>query len=98
MNTLAVGMIADDFKVSMEGIALNVLNVKQNEVVKYFIALPLKKARSSLDLASTISNKVEEKYDQFLTEDLLNINYASSNLSVVDTAEIIKDIIKSLSL
>jgi ATP-dependent Lhr-like helicase len=92
MNTLAIGMIADGFKVSMEGIALNVLNVNRDKVVEYFFNLPPKKTRSSLELASTITNKVEEKYDQFLTEDLLDINYASSNLSVIDTAEIIKEI------
>ena len=60
--------------------------------MEYFLNLPSKKTRSSLELASTITNKVEEKYDQFLTEDLLDINYASSNLSVIDTAEIIKEI------
>ncbi|RPI05582.1 MAG: DEAD/DEAH box helicase [Ignavibacteriae bacterium] len=93
MNTLAVGMIADGYKVSMEGVALNVLNVNRDDVVDYFLNLSSKKTRSSLELASTIPNKVEEKYDQFLTEDLLDINYVSSHLSVIDTAEIIKEIV-----
>jgi len=95
MNTLAVQLIADGFRVTMEGVALNVMGTTKQEILQYFEHLKYGKLKTAVELASAVKNKISEKYDRFLTEELLCADYASGNLAIADTAAVIDELLAS---
>jgi ATP-dependent Lhr-like helicase len=95
MNTLAVQLNADGFKVTLEGVALNVIGTSKQEILQYFQHLKHEKLKTAIELASTVKNKITEKYDRFLTEELLSDDYASGNLAIADSASVIDELLAS---
>jgi ATP-dependent helicase Lhr and Lhr-like helicase len=81
MNTLLVQLLADDVSVEQGTIALTV-SLPAKEVWKRLKKMVAAKPPDPVELAATVSNKINEKHDLFLNEDLLCRNYASSYLDV----------------
>ena len=86
----------DGYQVAHEGIALRVLKATRSQIAEYFIALPARSLKSSIELAAIVKNKVSEKFDPYLTEELLNVGYASGTIALTETATAIGEILGSL--
>ena len=97
MNTLAMQLISDGFKVVMEGVALNVLETDKHHISQYLKQLRQRSIRTAIELASAAKNKITEKYDRFLTPELLDADYASGCFAIPDAAVAIDDLITSLT-
>lgn len=80
MNTLFVQLRALGLEVEYRAIALTVSGVPLKELLRHLkkLANPPEAAM----LAMTVPNKINEKHDLFLTEELLCKNYAASHLDV----------------
>ena len=85
MDTLELLLGIRQIAVTNEGVSLNVrcseadLRHAAQELIRAGLPAPE-------DLAVRVSNKLVGKYDEFLSEELLNENYASARLNV-DAAE-----------
>lgn len=80
MNTLAAMLRSKGMKTANEKIAIVVLNATPDQLRNCLSAL-LKEGRpDTLELARSVGNKACEKYDMFLSEDLLSVDYAASRL------------------
>ena len=98
MNTLTLQLQSDGFKVSPEGIALNIAEVTDKELTRYFQKLPSRPLRNPVELGSFVKNKIFEKFDPYLTDELLEVGYASGNIVLSETATVINEIISSQKL
>ena len=93
MNTLALQMLSDGFKVIPEGLVLEVSGTTEQTMFEYFRTLPGRQLKTPYELASLVKNKVCEKFDPFLSDDLLNLSYASGNIAVAETSDAIGQIV-----
>jgi ATP-dependent helicase Lhr and Lhr-like helicase len=82
MNTLMVQLQALGLSVGRGKISLLVEKLSPEEVINYLQEIATDPHINAVDLASTVQNKVDEKYDHFLSPELLDWNYASSCLDV----------------
>lgn len=94
MNTLEIQLRARGLTAESQGVAIIIskmdavgLSQILKDVVREGPADPLK-------LAATIQNKAKEKYDLFLSEELLSADYASSKLDPLGAWERLKEIIQ----
>ena len=92
MNTLFVLLLANGWEVQQDSIALTVTEVSARELVRHLRKLSQAEPPDPIALAATVRNKVNEKHDQFLTEELLCQNYAASYLDVPKTWSVIQQI------
>ena len=92
MNTLFVLFLANGWEVQQDAIALTVSEVPARELVRHLRKLSQAEPPDPIALAATVRNKVNEKHDQFLTEELLCQNYAASYLDVPKTWPVIQQI------
>ena len=92
MNTLFVLFLANGWEVQQDAIALTITGVSSREVVRHLRKLVKETPPDPIGLAATVRNKVNEKHDQFLTEELLCQNYAASYLDVPKTWSVIRQI------
>ena len=67
--------------VSIDKIAIAVHNVSKSALVNHLQSLVEQGPAEAFQLASVVKDKTEQKYDLFLSEELLCWNYASSHLS-----------------
>jgi ATP-dependent helicase Lhr and Lhr-like helicase len=82
MNTLFIQLLARGLEVEQRAIALTFNGVSVAEVMQHLQELAAAEPPDAAALAATVKNKVTEKHDLFLTEELLCRNYASSYLDV----------------
>jgi ATP-dependent helicase Lhr and Lhr-like helicase len=82
MNTLALQLAALGLKVETGTIALTVNNITPQQLLRRLQSLANADLPDTLALAATVSNKIIEKHDLFLSEPLLCQNYAASYLNV----------------
>ncbi len=92
MNTLFVLFLANGWEVQQDAIALTITGVSAREIVRHLRKLSQAAPPAPIELAATVRNKVNEKHDQFLTEELLCQNYAASYLDVPKTWSVIQQI------
>lgn len=93
VNTIAVQFRARGLKAEHEKTAIIVSNAdvsKVEQVIKDMIAGG---PEDPLKLAASIQNKAKEKYDLFLSEELMSADYASSKLSAKEAWEFLNKII-----
>jgi ATP-dependent Lhr-like helicase len=95
VNTITLQMRSDGLQVASEGIALRVLKASGAEVSEYFKGLPTRTLKTPLELAAFVKNKISEKFDLYLTDELLNAGYASGNIAVAETAEAVSEIVST---
>ena len=82
MNTLAVMLAGYGISTSGVGPVLLVQQKMPEDVVRALEAIRADNEMSAPKLARTVGNKMVEKYDWVLTDELLNLEYASSSLDV----------------
>ncbi|MBD2066947.1 DEAD/DEAH box helicase [Leptolyngbya sp. FACHB-671] len=80
MNTILVQLQAKGLRVGRDAIALTIEETTPAKVLKELRAIAAKPPVNPVVLAATVRNKISEKYDPFLSEELLCQNYASSYL------------------
>ncbi|MBD2056792.1 DEAD/DEAH box helicase [Oculatella sp. FACHB-28] len=80
MNTILVQLQAKGLRVGRDAIALTIEETTPAKVLKELRAIAAKPPVNPVALAATVRNKINEKYDPFLSEELLCQNYASSYL------------------
>ncbi len=77
---------------SNEGVAIYVSNMGEKELISQLESLVALGPADEFDLAKSISNKASEKYDLFLSEDLLCAEYAASKLNAQKAHKTLKNI------
>lgn len=82
MNTILVQLQARGLMVGRDAIALTIEDTTPAKVLKELRAIATKPPVNPVALAATVRNKINEKYDPFLSEELLCQNYASSYLDI----------------
>lgn len=92
MNTLFVLFLANEWEVQQGSIALTISNVSSRELVRHLKKLAKSTPPDPIKLAATVRNKVNEKHDRFLSEELLCQNYAASYLDIPKTWAAIRQI------
>ncbi|MEP7025959.1 MAG: helicase-related protein, partial [Actinomycetota bacterium] len=80
-STLAAGLAATGTDVSQDGMCLTMPDTSREEALTRLEALAVI-TPDPLALAATVRNKVVDKYDDLLSEDLLNAAYAARSLDV----------------
>lgn len=80
MDTISAMLRAKGMKAVNEGIAILVMNSSAEELADCLSVLNNEGVPDALELARSISNKAKEKYDLFLTDELLSADYAVSKL------------------
>jgi len=80
MDTIAAMLRAKGLKANNVGIAINVMNSSIEELANCLIILKNEGVPDTFKLAMSIDTKAKEKYDLFLTNELLSADYAASKL------------------
>ncbi len=96
-NTMTLQLRSDGLQVAPEGIALRVLRASKGEISDYFKGMPTRTLKTPSELAGFVKNKICEKFDPYLTDELLNAGYASGNIAVAETAEAITEMVDAYS-
>jgi ATP-dependent helicase Lhr and Lhr-like helicase len=81
-DTLAAMLRSKGMKSENEGVAVVVLNVSPDQLRSCLHTLLKEGTPDAMELARSIANKACEKYDLFLTDELLSADYAASRLDV----------------
>lgn len=79
MSTLAVALTAAGANAALDGVCLTMTAASRAAAIDRLQSLA-DSAPDPLALAASVKNKIVEKYDDFLSEDLLNIAYAARSL------------------
>lgn len=79
-DTLAAMLRGKGMYAVNEGIAVIVQNVSPEELRNCLVTLSREGAPDTVELARSIQNKAREKYDMFLSEEMLSTDYAASRL------------------
>jgi ATP-dependent helicase Lhr and Lhr-like helicase len=94
-NTLAAMLRSKGMKAENEGVGVVVLNVSTDQLRSCLYALLNDGAPDAKELAGSIANKACEKYDLFLTDELLSADYAASRLDVLGALHAITQALNS---
>jgi ATP-dependent Lhr-like helicase len=82
MNTILVQLQARGVAGGRDGIALILDGLTPKELQAHLRAIVQQASTDAIALAANVQNKINEKYDRFLSEDLLCQSYASSYLNL----------------
>jgi ATP-dependent helicase Lhr and Lhr-like helicase len=93
INTIMVQLQARGLKVCREDLALSVRKIARDELVMHLGELLDDGPADAVELAATVSNKLNEKHDLFLSEELRCLDYAASYLAPQAAWEAIKQIL-----
>ena len=81
-STLAIALTASGIEVAQDGVCLTMSNCTRQQAVDRLAALVEGGAPDPNVLAASVGNKIVEKYDDQLSEELLNEAYAARGLDV----------------
>jgi ATP-dependent Lhr-like helicase len=82
MNTLAVILASHGLQVGQDGLAITVGNCPPERLWQVIRDLATSPAPDPVVLATTVRVKAHDKYDRYLSEDVLNVAYAARALDV----------------
>jgi ATP-dependent helicase Lhr and Lhr-like helicase len=82
MNTLAVVLTRQGLDVGQDGLAITVGNCSPTQLLDVIRKLATGSAPDPVALAATVKAKVHDKYDRYLSEEILNLAYAARALDV----------------
>jgi ATP-dependent helicase Lhr and Lhr-like helicase len=82
MNTLAVVLAGHGLEVGQDGLAITVDNCSPAALLGVVRQLAAGTAPDPVALAATVRAKLHDKYDRYLSEELLNLAYAARALDV----------------
>jgi ATP-dependent Lhr-like helicase len=94
MNTLATLLLSGGFNVSQEGVALHVSKASAGDIRAFLESKIGGEPTSPVDLAGYVANKLTEKHDQFLSEDLLKKEYAARFFDCESTFMVLQELLK----
>ncbi len=92
MDTLSLALAGRRLTVGREGAALVVHGATPDQVWKHLDALLAEKAPSALDLAALAGDRIADKYDGYLSDDLAVRAYAARAIDVPETWSAIQDL------
>jgi ATP-dependent Lhr-like helicase len=84
MNTLAVILAGQGFRVGQDGLALTVADCAPDQLVRLMRTLATGPRPDPVWLATTVPAKAHDKYDRYLSPELMDIGYAARALNVPD--------------
>lgn len=87
MATLALLLSSEGIRASIEPPAIRIEKTTTGEIEAIFANWSSVQARDAVSLASLVPNKYTEKHHQYLSEDLLSLDYASSRLDLLGVEE-----------
>ena len=90
MDTLAAMLRSKGMKAINEGIAILVNNASTDDVQKCLCVLLKEGVPDAYELARSVANKSIEKYDLFLTDELLSADYSVSKLDAEGAYTLLK--------
>jgi ATP-dependent Lhr-like helicase len=82
MNTLAVALGTLGLAVGHDGLALTIANCSPTDLRTQVKELAARPAPDPVSLARTVRAKVHDKYDRYLSDELLDVGYAARALDV----------------
>jgi ATP-dependent Lhr-like helicase len=91
MDTLAAMLRSKGLKATNEGISVAVFSSSTDEVVDCLRGLHKEGPPDAYDLARSVKNKACEKYDLFLSDELLSADYAISKFDVKGALDSLND-------
>ncbi|MGB8701980.1 MAG: DEAD/DEAH box helicase, partial [Thermosynechococcaceae cyanobacterium] len=92
LNTLLVQLLAKNLKVSRDAVAIAVERVSPQKLMEHLGELVEEGPADAVALAATVANKRIEKHDQFLSDELMCMNYAASCLDPQNAWKTLKNI------
>ena len=93
-NTIALELRARGLRVSQEGLAVTTTSCCASELLSALEAVVAEGPTRASQLAANVADKISEKYDRFLPEELLITNYASHHLVSMRAWETLKQLIR----
>lgn len=94
VNTVHVLLTRNGFQASKNGMALHVNECTPNELTETLSKIVSSEPPEPSELADVVENKILDKHDRFLPNNLLCENYASKRLDVQDAIHRIEEIIQ----
>ncbi|MBF0527765.1 MAG: DEAD/DEAH box helicase [Deltaproteobacteria bacterium] len=82
MNTLTIMLSMKNFKAVNHGIAIAVYNSSTEQVIRCLHEFLKDRPPEAYELARNVENKICEKYDEFINDELRSLDYAASQLDV----------------
>jgi ATP-dependent Lhr-like helicase len=82
MNTIQMLLLERGYKVSKAGMTLQVRECLPSELFDDLCEIASVQPPEPAKLAETVQNKIIDKHDRYLPEELLNSNYASERLDI----------------
>jgi ATP-dependent helicase Lhr and Lhr-like helicase len=95
-NTLFVQLMARGLKVQNQGVTLKVNGVDLKDVRSHILDLLQQGPADPVELAAAVKNKRNDKYDRFLSDDLLCRNYAASHLDAPGAWSVLEELLESM--
>ncbi len=93
MDTLATLLKTKKKMILNEGIALSISSTSKEEVRSILQEFVKAVPPDASELAGTIANKAREKYDHFISDELLSTDYAASRLDIDGALSVAKEIL-----
>jgi len=87
VNTLKMLLIRDDFVVEDYAGVIRIHKVDSTQVSRFLKRLSNQTLPTATELAETVPNKMIEKFDEYLPDDLLNIGYGAQMFDIVGLKE-----------
>jgi ATP-dependent Lhr-like helicase len=91
-NTLLVQLQALGFYGMSFGVGLLVEDVQPEQLRSRLTALSSRPPESPETLAATVPNRIVDRYDGFLPDELLSLNYASGELDVAQAWDVLRSL------
>ncbi len=95
-NTLFVQLLARGLKVQNQGVTLKVNGVDAEGVRSHLLDLLNQGPADPVELAVAVKNKRNDKYDHFLSDELLCRNYAASHLDAQGAWNVLEELLESI--
>jgi ATP-dependent Lhr-like helicase len=92
MNTLAVALADAGLRISLDGVALQINDSTSEGVLTVLRNLATQPEPDPEVLAATVGNKHRDKYDEYLSDDLLAKAYAAHSLDVPGAWSTLRDL------
>jgi ATP-dependent Lhr-like helicase len=92
LNTLAIALSSAGLKVSLDGVALHINNSAPEDVLREIRSLADGLRPDPEVLAKSVENKQLDKYDEYLSEELLAKAYAAHSLDVDGAWDTLRDL------
>ena len=93
LYTFLVQLKALGLNATYEGIALNVANTDASTLHTTIQKLIERKPPNPTDLARVVDNKIAEKHDHYLSDDLMALEFANKNFDLQNTYCVLDDIV-----